>query len=571
MKNRIIALLLAVLMTLSLFPAVSATGPKSVWDYEQTEDGIRLLKYHGTETDLTIPTELAGRMVVAIGDGCFRDNDDLEEVEIPYGIRSIGAEAFYRCTELGKITLSTTVNTIGDRAFAHTAIASMRVPGSVHTIGSEAFLGCRELLNIAFEGGVEDAGDTFPTSDGSGSGSVVMSEGVRTLGSRVFIDCVNLTRMRVPASVTAIGEYAIGYASSESGIVKQKDYLIYGYAGTAGEQYAAENGIAFEILGVIDPFSGDCGSNANWAFDEAAGLLTISGTGRMCDYGAAKYQPWYAYRSRIRTVVVEEGITALGAFALSGLSCTSVTLPGSLNQVRQQAIAHCAFLDQLTFPGDAPVFFRDAFTGTELLAWYPVDNTTWTSDVFGNYGGSITWRMEGGLPFADVPENSFYHAPVAWAIERGITNGTDATHFSPSAPCQRAQVVTFLWRAMGCPKPESAELPFVDVPKNSFYHDAVAWALENGITTGSDATHFNPFGLCSRAEAVTFLWRTVDEPAPASLEIPFTDVPADQWYFTAVAWAVENGITNGMEPTRFGVFEICNRSQIVTFLYRLLK
>ena len=566
MKHRIIALVLVLLMAVSLIPAAEA-APEAIWDYEQTAGGIRLLKYRGTEKELTVPTELAGQMVVAIGDGCFRDNTRLETVEIPYGIRAIGDEAFYRCTAMTKATISGTVNTIGDRAFAHTQIASMHIPGSVHTIGSEAFLGCKGLLNIAFEGGIEDAGDLFPTSDSEGTGSVKMSEGVRTLGSRVFFDCTNLTRMQVPASITTIGDQAIGYVTGDSGAVKQKDYLIYGYEGTAGEQYARDNGIAFEIMGTIDPNSGDCGAYATWVYDN--GVLTISGTGRMYDYGAAEYQPWHSLQ--IQTVIVEEGITALGAFALSGTAVSALSLPQSLNQIRQKALSYCPNLAEITFPGDAPAFFPDAFTGTTLLAWYPANNATWTAELLQNYGGQITWRTEGGLPFVDVPEDSFFHAPVAWAMNSGITQGTDASHFSPNAPCQRAQVVTFLWRSMGCPAPASTELPFVDVPENSYYYDAVAWALEQNITAGSDATHFNPTGLCSRAEAVTFLWRTMNKPAPNSDQIPFTDVPADQWYFTPVAWAVENSITQGMEPTRFGVFEVCNRGQIVTFLYRLLK
>lgn len=567
MKHRITALFLALLMVIFLCPDVSAGTAEMRWDYEQTENGIRLLKYNGTEKDLTIPTELAGQMVIAIGDGCFRDNARLQTVEIPYGIRSIGNEAFYRCTSLTKATLGTTVNTIGDRAFAHTNIASMRIPGSVHTVGMEAFLGCKGLLNIAFEGGVEDAGDLFPTSDGKGTGSVKMSEGVRTLGSRVFFDCVNLTRMQVPASVTAIGQQAIGYKTGDSGAVKQKDYLIYGYEGTAGQQYAQDNGIAFEIMGTIDPNSGICGGNATWSF--ANGVLTISGTGRMYDYGAAEYQPWHSFQ--IHTVILEEGITALGAFTLSDTAVSSITLPQTLTQIRQKALANCRSLSEIILPGDAPAFFKDAFTGTALVAWYPKGNATWTSDSLQNYGGQITWRTEGGFPFVDVAENSFCYDAVIWATERDITKGMDATHFAPNSPCTRGQVVTFLWRAMGSPKPTQAELPFVDVFKGTYCYDAVAWALEKGITTGMDAQHFNPNGQCTRAEAVTFLWRTVEKPTPGSMYHPFTDVEENRWYHPAVVWAVEQEITKGMTPTLFGTENICNRGQVVTFLHRLLK
>ena len=173
-------------------------------------------------------------------------------------------------------------------------------------------------------------------------------------------------------------------------------------------------------------------------------------------------------------------------------------------------------------------------------------------------------------PFADVAEDSFYYDAVLWAVGNGITTGADETHFLPDAICQRASVVTFLWRAAGSPKPETTVNPFVDVHEDEYYYDAVLWALENGITTGIDATHFAPFGNCSRAQVVTFLWRANGSPA-ASGTAPFADVAEGQWYYDAVLWAVENGITNGMSATVFGVENTCNRAQIVTFLYRASK
>ena len=173
-------------------------------------------------------------------------------------------------------------------------------------------------------------------------------------------------------------------------------------------------------------------------------------------------------------------------------------------------------------------------------------------------------------PFADVAEDSFYYDAVLWAVGNGITTGADETHFLPDAICQRASVVTFLWRAAGSPEPETTVNPFVDVHEGEYYYDAVLWALENGITTGIDATHFAPFGNCSRAQVVTFLWRANGSPA-AYGTAPFADVAEGQWYTDAVLWAVENGITNGMSATVFGVENTCNRAQIVTFLYRASK
>ena len=170
-------------------------------------------------------------------------------------------------------------------------------------------------------------------------------------------------------------------------------------------------------------------------------------------------------------------------------------------------------------------------------------------------------------PFADVAEDSYYYDAVMWAAEEGITSGADATHFLPDALCQRAQVVTFLWRAAGSPEPETTVNPFVDVTEDSFFYKAVLWAAEKGITSGVDQNHFAPFAACSRAQVVTFLWRANGCPE-SDAAIPFADVAEGSYYEPAVKWAVENGITSGMSANIFGVNTTCNRAQIVSFLYR---
>lgn len=171
-------------------------------------------------------------------------------------------------------------------------------------------------------------------------------------------------------------------------------------------------------------------------------------------------------------------------------------------------------------------------------------------------------------PFTDVTEGAFYYQPVMWAVENGITTGISATTFGPGNLCMRAHVVTFLWRAAGSPEPESSKNPFVDVKESDFYYKAVLWAVEKGVTTGLDSTHFGPTAYCNRAQVVTFLWRAQGKPNTAGTQIPFTDVSPDAFYVKPVLWAVENGITTGMSATVFGISEICNRAQIVTFLYR---
>ena len=170
--------------------------------------------------------------------------------------------------------------------------------------------------------------------------------------------------------------------------------------------------------------------------------------------------------------------------------------------------------------------------------------------------------------FVDVPAGEWFTDAVAWAVARGVTNGTDESHFSPDDPCTRAQTVTFLWRAAGSPEIAGTASRFEDVEVGGYYEKAVAWAVENGVTTGVDATHFSPDATVTRAENVVFLHRFAKARA-ASAKV-FDDVAPDAWYAEAVAWAAENGVTTGVDATHFAPDNNCARAQIVTFLYRLL-
>ena len=169
--------------------------------------------------------------------------------------------------------------------------------------------------------------------------------------------------------------------------------------------------------------------------------------------------------------------------------------------------------------------------------------------------------------FVDVATGSYYEDAVDWAVENGITKGTDDTHFSPDGICTRAQAVTFLWRAAGSPKPETRTMPFADVPAGSYYYDAVLWAVENGITKGTSDTTFSPDATCSRAQIVAFLWRSEKSPAAGTAN-PFADVKSTAYYAGAVLWAVKEDITKGTTNTTFSPNADCTRAQIVTFLYR---
>ena len=168
-------------------------------------------------------------------------------------------------------------------------------------------------------------------------------------------------------------------------------------------------------------------------------------------------------------------------------------------------------------------------------------------------------------PFSDVSTSAYYYEAVKWAQEKGITGGIGNGLFGPNQPCTRAQIVTFLWRAAGSPEPKTMS-SFADVSMDAYYAKAVAWAVENGITTGTGDGKFSPDATCTRAQSVTFLFRAIGKLVDSKAE--FSDVLTDSYYANAVAWAVENGVTNGIGDGLFGPDNSCTRAQIVTFLFR---
>ena len=172
--------------------------------------------------------------------------------------------------------------------------------------------------------------------------------------------------------------------------------------------------------------------------------------------------------------------------------------------------------------------------------------------------------------FTDVHAEDYYYDAVLWAAQEGVTGGTSDTLFAPNAGCTRAQAVTFLWRAAGSPEPKSADLPFTDVPADAYYAKAVAWAVENSVAKGVSETAFAPDASCTRAQIVTFLWRAQQSPASGG-ENPFTDVPAAAYYYNAVLWAVANDVAKGVSETAFAPNDNCTRAQIVTLIYRCRK
>ena len=190
--------------------------------------------------------------------------------------------------------------------------------------------------------------------------------------------------------------------------------------------------------------------------------------------------------------------------------------------------------------------------------------------IGGGGGGTVTPAPGGATqnPFVDVKQGDYYYDAVQWAVGKKITSGTSATTFTPDGICTRAQTVTFLWRSQGSPKAAGAENPFTDVSKDAYYYDAVLWAVEQGITNGTSATTFSPDATVTRGQTAAFLWRVAKQPQVDQTANPFADVTQDAYYYNAVLWAVAKEITNGTSATTFSPDQGCTRAQIVTFLWR---
>ena len=215
-------------------------------------------------------------------------------------------------------------------------------------------------------------------------------------------------------------------------------------------------------------------------------------------------------------------------------------------------------------------------TNGEIVAFFSIKrgNTTFPPDP-GEEDPPDPGDDPGGavstVAFSDVRADAYYADPVVWAVDNDITAGTGGGKFSPEAGCTRGQVVTFLWRAAGKPSPSGTGNPFYDVHPDDYYYRAVLWAVENGITAGTSKTTFSPDAVCTRGQIVAFLWRAAGSPPPSGQTDPFSDVVSSDYYADAVLWAVGKGITKGTSATSFSPGSDCTRGQIVTFLYRAYK
>lgn len=396
---------------------------------------------------------------------------------IPDSVTSIGDHSFFNCRRLDFIYIPDSVTSIKAAALRDcTGLTDLRIPDSVTEIGADAFFGCNGLLRVILPSGISSISDgAFFGCDSLSS--VTVPDGVTSIGASAFYGCYALVSIVLPASVTSIGSHAFDYCGS---------------------------------LGAVN----FCGTQEQWAQVERT------------DAGLDGLDANYNYIPHVHSFV------------------TTVTPPTCTEYGCTDGVCECGY--------------RFHSIGTRPLG-HSVENCKCT-----RCGALIS-------PFYDVSSDNYYFEPVIWAVQNKITGGKTATMFDPGAICTRAQLLTFLWRSQGCPEIAVYANPFFDLDESAYYYKAVLWAAEEGITGGFADGSFRPDEKVTRAQAMTFLWRAQHKPAaPDGTINGFGDISESAYYHDAVLWAVGNGITSGYNAQCFAPADGCTRAQIVTFLYRLM-
>ena len=560
--------------------------------------------------------------VTSIGFSAFRGCTSLASIDIPNSVTSIGNYAFQGCTSLASIDLPNSVTSIGDGAFyGCTSLASIDLPNSVTIIYDYAFQGCTSLTNVdlkscsyirekAFQGCTSLKNVTFSANlssigdfsfEGCTSLETINVNKVSSIGNSAFSGCTALTTVYLPTSVKTIGNGAFRYCTSLADVYYAGDAAQWNaikiepynepltgatihYGGTAHtHSYTAAVTAPTCTEQGYTTYTCSCGDSYKSDYKDALGHDYQNGTCTRC--GAKDPGATPPHTHDYKSVVTKPTCTQAGytTYTCSCGSSYKTDYTAALgHDYKNGTCTRCGAKD----PGVTPPHTHDYKSVVTKPTCTERGYTTYTCSVCGDsYKGSYVDPLghdykngtctrcgvkdpnyKPQADFTDVAAGSYCYDAVQWAVANGITNGTDATHFSPNAGCTRGQVVTFLWRAAGEPT-VGGNVGFVDVAPGSYCYEAVKWAVANGITKGTDATHFSPNETCTRGQVVTFLYRAEGEPAVGG-NVGFVDVAAGSYCYNAVQWAVANGITKGTDTTHFSPSATCTRGQVVTFLYR---
>ena len=511
---------------------ISGAGP--MWAYEFSGFGNKPGWYGSRESILRVVVEDGA---TSIGAYAFQYLTKMKSASLPDSVTFLAEYAFYDCESLTDVAIPQHVTSLGRSVFTGCeALTSMVIPDSLTSVANSMFAGCVKLESVVFPAGLKKI-ESSAFYNCPSLTSLVLPEGVTDIENDAFSNCKGLTGITLPAGLKTIGGHAFYRCSSLRDITIPKQVTSIG-------KYAFERSALTEIRfkGKAPSFGEnvfqDITATAYYPLEDATWTASV-----MQDYGG--HITWIAAMGELEINVSELAV------AVGKTAALSVKNAGGQPLVWSSADPQIATVDS-----------RGRVKGVKVGT---------TTILVRRQDGSASGACPVQVQFTDVTNPaSFYYSAVYWAFENGITTGTSPATFVPNGNCLREQIVTFLWRLMGCPTPGAHENSFRDVKPGSYYYDAVYWALEKGITTGLSPTTFGVGKPCTREMCVTFLWRAAGCPAPHTTA-GFTDLVPGAYYVDAVSWALENGVTTGVSPTIFGVRGTCTRGMIVTFLYRFAK
>ncbi len=489
-------------------------------------------------------------------------------------VKAIGNSAFQSCSNLTSVMIPDSVTTLGRSAFGFcSALSNVSLGEGLIEIGESAFAYCSSLTSITIPRSVTTIGE-YAFSFCEGMTSAIIGDGVTTIGPAAFSNCRALVDLSIGEQVRSMGYCTFFFCTSLTSVVLPTGLSCI-------ENATFSNCTSLKHVEIPDSVT----AIEESAFFECQSLENVTIPNSVKTIGAYSF---YNCKS-LQEVNIPEGVTSIGAYVFSEChSLDNVTIPNSVETIESYAFYKCTSLTNLFVGYGVSRIEKFAFIHCTSLqnVYYSGTETMWQEIYIGQentplYVATVYFKNEPDVedpeveepvvnPFQDVKETDYFYEPVLWAVKHGITTGTSATTFSPEETCTRAQVVTFLWRAAESPEPVQKYNPFVDIQENDYFFKAVLWAVEKGITTGTSTSTFSPEDACTRGQVAVFLWRAQGKPAPNTTNNPFSDVESSMYYYEAVLWAVENSITNGTGDGKFSPDDSCTRGQIATFLYRAM-
>ena len=575
--SRLVSALLVICLT---FGVMVSSPMAFAEDYNEftyvIKDGEAIITGFNGSGNVTIPSEIDGYKVTGIAERAFIAKKSLTGVVIPNSVVKIDGYAFISCTSLKTITIGNGVTEIGEEAFyGCEELTDLQLGNSLKKIDSGAFTACYSLEKLVIPDSVERIEDGAFSSCSS-LNKVMIGKGLGFLGHNPFGDCSSL----IEITVDPRNEY---FTVIDNVLFSKDVTSLISCPGTKTEIFFPEsvteisNGAFFgciklERITISDTIT----KIGRLAFMDCQSLTDLTIPDTVTEISGFAF----AHCSSLKNITLGAGITKISENLFWGCSSlTNLVIPDNITSIEYRAFRDCYSLESITIGKGVTSIGEDAFEKCSSLTDIYFDGSEDEWDTIAQNveipNGAVV-HFSGGPSvrpnrFTDVKPGAFYADAVSWAVENEITTGTSKTTFSPDDGCTRGQVVTFLWRSAASPVPETMNNTFSDVMTTDYFFRPVLWALEKKITKGTTENKFSPSDVCTRGQIVTFLWRAAGEPEPAEKNNPFSDVNESDFFYKAVLWAVKNEITKGTSASKFSPTETCTRGQVVTFLWRASK